>query len=256
MARPSKREVTSALLERHGTTFAEELGIDVAKGTPSPLFRLLCASILISARIGHRLAISAAQALERNGWRTANALAASSWKERTRALNRAGYARYDERTSTMLGDTAEYALERYGGDLRRLREEAERDPAAERRLLREFKGIGDVGVDIYFREVQVAWDELRPFADRRALERPRVGSVSEATEERSPGSFLGVTSLASSRRSCGWGSSGTSTGCWSKRDMGGGDGTTSPPASRQGRRHQATIRSTSGPSPAGRQPSP
>jgi hypothetical protein len=205
MARPSKREVTSALLERHGTTFAEELGIDVAKGTPSPLFRLLCASILISARIGHRLAISAAQALERNGWRTANALAASSWKERTRALNRAGYARYDERTSTMLGDTAEYALERYGGDLRRLREEAERDPAAERRLLRE---------------------------------------------------FLGVTSRASSRRSCGWGSSGTSTGCWSKRDTGGGDGTTSPPASRQGRRHQATIRSTSGPSPAGRQPSP
>jgi len=33
-------------------TYAEELGIDVAKGLPSVLFRLLVASILFSSRIG------------------------------------------------------------------------------------------------------------------------------------------------------------------------------------------------------------
>lgn len=38
----------------------------------------------------------------------------------------------------------------------------------ERALLQRFKGLGDVGVDIFFREVQAAWDELRPFVDRRA----------------------------------------------------------------------------------------
>jgi hypothetical protein len=27
-----------------------------------------------------------------------------------------------------------------------------------------------VGVDIFFREVQVAWEEVAPFADRRALQ--------------------------------------------------------------------------------------
>jgi hypothetical protein len=27
-----------------------------------------------------------------------------------------------------------------------------------------------VGVDIFLREVQVGWEELRPFADRRALD--------------------------------------------------------------------------------------
>jgi hypothetical protein len=169
MSRPTKDRIVKALLERDGRTFADELGIEVAKGTPSPLFRLLCASILFSARISHELAASAMRALDENGWRTAKAMAASSWAQRRRVLNRAGYARYDESTSSMLGDTAELALERYGGDLRKLREQAERDPATERRLLKEFKGIGDVGVDIYFREAQVAWDELRPFADRRAL---------------------------------------------------------------------------------------
>ena len=70
----------------------------------------------------------------------------------------------------MLGDLTDHLLERYGGDLRKLRDEAERDPGAERRLLKAFKGLGDVGVDIFFREVQVAWDELAPFADRRALD--------------------------------------------------------------------------------------
>ena len=85
-------------------------------------------------------------------------------------LNEAGYARYEARTATMLGDTAQLALEEYGGDLRRLRDAAGRDPAAERRLLKRFKGIGDVGADIFLREVQVVWSEARPFIDRRALD--------------------------------------------------------------------------------------
>ncbi len=169
MARPSSDDVTAALLERHGRTFADELGIDVASGEPSPLFRLLCASLLMSARISAGIAVAAARALADAGWTTAEHMAASSWEDRARVLNEAGYARYDERTSAMLGETTELVLDRYGGDLRNLREEAEHDPSKERRLIKECKGIGDVGADIFFREVQAAWPELHPFADRRAL---------------------------------------------------------------------------------------
>ena len=169
MGQPSKRRIAEALLERHGRTFADELGIDVAAGTPSPLFRLLVASILFSARIGHRIAAAAARALADQGWTTPRKLAEATWRQRVRVLNGAGYARYDESTSRMLGDTCALLLERYRGDLRRLREQAERDPRRERALLKEFKGIGDVGVDIFFREAQVVWEELYPFADRRAL---------------------------------------------------------------------------------------
>ncbi|MFO1153280.1 MAG: hypothetical protein U1E42_06395 [Rhodospirillales bacterium] len=39
----------------------------------------------------------------------------------------------------------------------------------ERRLLQDFKGIGEVGADIFLREVQLAWEEVFPFADRRSL---------------------------------------------------------------------------------------
>jgi hypothetical protein len=170
MAEPAKNRIVDALLERHGRTYAAELGIDLARNTPSALYRWLCAATLLSARIGAKAAMQAARALADQGWTTAPKMAGTTWEQRTRTLNRAGYARYDESTSRMLGDSAAMLLDKYGGDLRRLREAAGRDPARERVLLKECKGIGDVGADIFCREAQGAWDELYPFADRRALE--------------------------------------------------------------------------------------
>lgn len=169
MSESDRDDVVRALLRRHGRTFADELGIDVARNTPSPLFRLLCMALLLSARIRGSIAMEAARALSRAGLTTAQKMADAGWERRTAILNRSGYARHDERTSRMLGDTAQTVLDRYGGDLRRLREAAERDPARERTLLKQFKGIGDAGADIFLREVQGAWSEVAPFADRRAL---------------------------------------------------------------------------------------
>jgi hypothetical protein len=181
VARPSPKHIIDALLERHGKTYATELGIDLAKGTPSVLFRWLCASILLSARISADLAMQATLALADQGWTTPQKMAAATWEQRTRTLNEAGYARYDESTSRMLGDTAGMLVDRYGGDLRRLRETARRDVDRERSLLKQCKGLGDVGVSIFFREVQLAWDELYPFADERALEAAeRLGLESDA----------------------------------------------------------------------------
>jgi hypothetical protein len=167
---PARSAIEKALLERHGRSYAEEVGIKLGKGSPSALFELLCAAILFSARIGAGQGVKAARAMIDQGWTTAEKLAATSWDERVRVLNENGYARFDERTATMLGDACDLLLERYRGDLRKLRQEAGRDPGQERKLLKEVKGIGDVGVDIFFREVQVAWEELYPFADRRALD--------------------------------------------------------------------------------------
>lgn len=169
MAKPSRSAIERELVDRHGRTYAEELRVNLARGTPSALFKLLVAAILFSARIGAKQGVRAAGALFEQGWTTAGKLAGSTWEERVRVLDRSGYARYDERTATMLGQASELLLERYGGDLRKLREAAGRDPNRERALLRQLKGLGNVGIDIFFREVQVAWDELYPFADERAL---------------------------------------------------------------------------------------
>jgi hypothetical protein len=129
--------------------------------------------MLFSARINARAAVSASTALTRWGWTSARKMAASTWEERTHVLNGVGYARYDESTSTKLGEAAGLLLDRYDGDLRRLREEAGRDAGNEHRLIQQFKGIGPVGADIFCREMQIAWLELYPFADALALDTAR-----------------------------------------------------------------------------------
>ncbi len=174
MPKPTQKEIARALLERHGRTFAAELGIRIERTTPSPLFRLLCAALLFSARIGADLALAAARALADAGWTTPRKMADATWARRTKVLNRAGYARYDESTSRMLEDTSELLLEKYRGDLRKLREAAARDPVEEARLLQEFKGIGPVGAAIFLREVQGAWDEVYPFVDDPARDGARA----------------------------------------------------------------------------------
>lgn len=164
---PNQAVLIARLLHRHGTTWAKEAGFAV-RNSPAPLFRLLCLSTLLSARISSELSVRGTRALFEQGWTTPTKMAATTWAERTRALNKAGYARFDERTSRMLGESSEHVLNRWHGDLRNLREEAEREPQKERTLLKEHKGIGDVGVDIYFREVQGVWSELHPFLDERS----------------------------------------------------------------------------------------
>lgn len=165
----TQKATVKALLEVNGRGYGEELGVDVSKGTPSALYRWLVASTLFSARISQDIAMDAAKALSKKGWRSPKKMADATWKQRTNTLNHAGYARYDESTSRMLGDGADLLNEKYDGDLRKLREAAAHDPKKERKLVKEFKGIGDTGADIFFREAQAAWNELYPFADKKAL---------------------------------------------------------------------------------------
>lgn len=161
-------EVVRTLLDRHGRTFADELGLDLRKGAPSALFGLLLFAVLSSARIRSVNATEGTKALLDAGWSNVKTLAETTWEQRVRVLNQNGYARYDERTASMLGDLTEQVQDRWGGDLRRMRKEADGDVQALKGLLTEHKGLGPVGADIFLREVQQCWPEVRPYVDKRA----------------------------------------------------------------------------------------
>lgn len=161
------RGTVAHLLDSYGRTYAQECGIRL-RDTPQPLYELLVMCVLSAVRINAAIAVAAARELFAAGMRTPDAMAAATWQARVDALGRAHYRRYDESTATALGDGAVLVRERWRGDLRRLRAEADGDPDRVRELLREVPRIGPVGAAIFSREAQGLWPELRPSFDARA----------------------------------------------------------------------------------------
>ena len=163
------RRTVEVLLSRYGTTYAAEAGIQL-RNTPQPLYQLLVLSDLLSARIRASVAVAAARALFAHGMRSPERMIGATWQQRVDALGEGGYQRYDERTATQLGDGAQLLLVEYGGDLRRLRKEADGDLDILRAGLRRTPGMGPAGADIFVREVQAVWPETAPFLDAKALQ--------------------------------------------------------------------------------------
>ncbi|MEU1116803.1 endonuclease [Streptomyces sp. NPDC005879] len=164
-----KQAVLRELLRTSGQTYAAEAGIRLT-GTPQPLYRTLVLSCLLSARIRASAAVASTRALYDAGMRGPRQMADATWQQRVDALGRGGYRRYDERTATQLGDGARLLIDAWHGDLRRVRDEADGDVAAVKRLLRRVPGLGPTGVDIFLREVQDVWPEYRPHLDAKVLQ--------------------------------------------------------------------------------------
>jgi hypothetical protein len=160
------------LLDRYGTTYAQEAGITL-RDKPAPLYQLLVLTTLLSVRISAKIAVAAAGELFHAGWRTPAAMVETTWQQRVDALGRAHYVRYDESTATALGAGARRVLDVYHGDLRLIRPKSDADIPGLRRALREFPRIGETGAHIFCREAQVVWPALRPYFDSRALSAAR-----------------------------------------------------------------------------------
>ncbi|MYT74936.1 MULTISPECIES: endonuclease [unclassified Streptomyces] len=163
------KDVMRVLLREYGRTYAAEAGIRL-KDTPQPLYRTLVLASLLGARIRASIAVATARALYDAGLRGPRRMADATWQQRVDALGDGGYRRYDERTATQLGDGAQLLLDDVGGDLRRMREQADGDVDALRASLRRTPGLGPAGVDIFLREVQDVWPEYAPFLDAKALQ--------------------------------------------------------------------------------------
>ncbi len=167
MSKADPKQITRRLLEKAGTTYAEQAGIRI-DDKPMPLFELLVLCMLASKPIDADVAMRAAREIFTEKLRTPDAVLDAERRSMIDAFGRAGYARYDESSATRLTDMATAVRENYQGDLRNLAAHSEHDPAAAKRLLEEFKGIGDTGADIFLREVQDVWTWVRPHFDDRA----------------------------------------------------------------------------------------
>ena len=163
-----QRALVQRLVDSYGYTFGDLTSATIRKNDPQALFELLCLSLLAAPRSGGWSPWAAIAGLKEGGIATPERLACSTWKRKVRVLSQANF-RSPERTALVLTSVAETVRHRWGGDLGALRQEAGRDPAGERALLNEMKGMNDARVDLFFREAQSGWSELFPFADEPVL---------------------------------------------------------------------------------------
>ena len=174
-----------------GRGFADQHGFRVTNN-PASLFQVLYLSILLRRPGDPRRAAQAAGALRDRGWDSAARMARSLHETRAAVLRSCGRRDADE-LATTLGDLALLVVQRYRGDLRRLRAAAQYDSTRERDQLKRLPGVDDEVVDLFFREVQALWREVPPCADRRALSAARKLGLGRTADE--------LATLAGSRES-------------------------------------------------------
>lgn len=161
------KQVARRLLKVAGITYATEAGVRISD-KPMPLFQLLVLCMLASKPIDAAIAMRAGHELFSDGLRTPQAVLDADRRTMIKAFGRAHYVRYDESSATRLTEIAARVLDEYSGDLREIARRSDDDIDSAKRMLKQFKGIGDTGADIYLREVQDVWTWVRPYFDKRA----------------------------------------------------------------------------------------
>jgi endonuclease III len=177
-----RKALSRALIEDQGRLWSEEIGARIDADTPDEWFHWLIAALLMSARISATQAAQAAGALKVEDLNTVQGVLESDREQRIRVLNENGYARFDNVGADQIFEAAQLVQEEYGGDLRHLRAQGG-DANAIRARLKQVKGIGEVGADIFCREAQLVWDELFPMADGHAIEQARAFGLPDRPEE-------------------------------------------------------------------------
>ena len=160
----AQQDVVEALIETQGELYAETMGAHIQRDTPQELFHWLIGAILLSARISAANAVEAARTLRSEGLHKIESLREADYRDVVKTLRKGGYSRYEENATDQIRAAAELVDDRYGGDLRRLRDEAG-EAGAILDALQEVKGIGAVGASIFAREAQLVWDPLYPRVD-------------------------------------------------------------------------------------------
>jgi len=168
----SHAETAATLLETAGETYAVEAGITL-EDEPAPLYRLLVLTVLLSGRVQAKLGTRACRELVDSGFGSPQKMRDATYDDVHAALDRARFLNKD-RTTEALQDGAALVLDRWHGDLRRMRTEADGDAGALADRITEMPRVGPVGASIFLREVQLVWPEFRPHLDGKAIEGARA----------------------------------------------------------------------------------
>jgi hypothetical protein len=160
----------SELVKKFGGSYARELGIDLSQSDSTEIHKWFLAAVLFGARISGEIAANTYAEFARAGVMSSAKIVHAGWNELVRILGRGGYTRYDFKTADKLLQVSNTLLREYAGDLNSFHRLAADESDLERRLKQLGKGVGDVTVNIFLREMRSIWPKAQPLPTARIVQ--------------------------------------------------------------------------------------
>lgn len=152
------------LVEKYGEPYSKALGIDLESGRNEEIVKWFLASILYAKPIRENAATLTYRTFEAHNVLTVDEILETGWNGLVKILDGGGYVRYDFSTATKLLNVFGALKEDYNGDLWQLYHAARGSRDLEEKLKSLGKGIGDVTVSIFLRDMRNIWSKAEPKA--------------------------------------------------------------------------------------------
>jgi hypothetical protein len=158
----TSKKAIGTLINRYPGRFSSELGIDLSTGHAREIFKWFLASVLFGARISEAIVTKTFLGFVARDVVSPKAILDTGWDGLVAILDEGGYVRYDFKTATKLLDMCKALTENYRADLTNLESTATDPRDLEKRLKSLARGIGDVTVNIFLREMRGIWKKADP----------------------------------------------------------------------------------------------
>ena len=138
------------------------LGIDLKPRRNKEVVKWFLAAILSSKPIRESSATRTFRCFDRHRVTAASRVVDTGWDGLVSILDEGGYTRYDFSTADKLLEVFTNLQKQYGGNLNRLYEASRDGEEVEANLKRLGKGIGDITVSIFLRDMRGIWRKVDP----------------------------------------------------------------------------------------------
>ena len=178
--------VTEPLVRNFGQKYSEVLGISLGGRDEGEIFKWFLASILFGATIRESSAIKTYKCFKKYGVLTPQKIIQTGWQGLVDMLDEGSYTRYDFKTADKLLEVMGNLVTLYGGSLNSLHQLSLDSTDLEKRLKNLGKGIGDVTVSIFLRELKNLWEKASPrLTPLVVLATKNLGIIKEEAPEKS-----------------------------------------------------------------------
>jgi len=146
----------------YGKPYSEMLEIELKFGKDEEIVKWFLASILYSKPIRESLATKTYFCFLEHGVTTPKKIVQTGWHGLVKILDEGGYTRYDFSTADKLLEVFGNLDKLYGGSLNKLHNLAKDSRDLEERIKSLGKGIGDITVSVFLREMRSIWRKADP----------------------------------------------------------------------------------------------